>query len=930
MEKEREDLKSIEPNINRTLENNDKISDSFKDMTKACFARIFYMLGEKNFKRWIDRKQLNSQIKELIIESMPKEEMEKHPSWLGYYTCGTNKIKLSTILDADSIKDTNVHETFHLITDIGKYFATFLNEGLTEYMKGMAINKATSYSENVEFIQFLHENLGDLIIKAYLTGKPDIFNEQLLNLVNYDGKSTISDIKQFYKNLNIFHDYTSNKLEKELLERNGETPEIAEKADKRYKTSKQNYENVESQVLDMCQKIIAGKISEMTANMEFYEAGENKLNLNLENASKTINQLIKSFNIRKFLANFNYEKIAEWEKQTGIMAAEQILEKSHILIGYSAEEKETRKQELIEKMLPKAEIIKTQGKRGVITQITTTHPKIKNSDITQQENSNVIGKLFDKYLKDDMNITQYIETIAKISQKAQLDNNELENYLNKYNIKFFGNVSNFRNINSSIISMLPKIQNLSEIEMERKKNTISSEYKSIGDNRYIEKRDNQVFLVELDENGEFLEQEVKYAKQTILLKGGTKLEVNYQKGLQNLSVKLNNKEVHLGKNLSLNDIKDIELTKVFSKDIRNNVKNGNYFTILDDAENPYKIKGVSYSADIDKRTRKINFDKYIADIKNILPLIPASQKENFILETTENLLDRTYKIDSKNISKIQEAYNAITGAISELVNETENAKYNQSILSANSEILSNARLDMVKNNEKKAAIFFENSTAKITYNIVQKQKREIENKKYVQEAKSKFEYGKFYHQEGEVPLDELPYHLAGVSVTQPIDSRSVVFLYKEFSEEIKKLISEYPQSSQDEIFNTIFNIQLQKTYLLDKNDLANQDLLKSVKNIRDSIKENIFSNTPIDEQKISDNLNVLNELKIQKSKEGQKTAGVIFNNKHTKDMFYTFSDIIELVKKSGVKNSELENEIKSIMDSQLQHDSEKENELPEN
>lgn len=80
-EQKKEDLESIEPNINNMLNSNKKISDNFRNIARACFGRIFYMLGEKNFKRWIDKKQINSQIKELIIESMSEEDMEKHPSW---------------------------------------------------------------------------------------------------------------------------------------------------------------------------------------------------------------------------------------------------------------------------------------------------------------------------------------------------------------------------------------------------------------------------------------------------------------------------------------------------------------------------------------------------------------------------------------------------------------------------------------------------------------------------------------------------------------------------------------------------------------------------------------------------------------------------------------------------------------------------------
>lgn len=935
-EYKKEDLETIEPNINRTLDNNNKISDEFKDVARACFGRIFYMLGEKNFKRWIDKKHINAQIRELVIESMPKEVMEHHPSWAGYYTRGTNQIKLSPKANKDFTKDTNVHETFHLITDKGNSFPTFLDEGLTEYLKGMAINKPNAYRNNVKFVEFLHQNLGDLIIKSYLMGQPEKFDEQLLNLTNYDNSLSIEDIKKFYNSLNVFHNYTSNKAEKNAFIQKGATPEIIDRANKRCEISKQNYESVQPQVLSMCQKIVVGKVLEMTKNMEFYKMQQNGLTLDLETANKAISTLMKSLNIQNFLTDYNYEKVIEWETQTRSMAAEQILENTHVLIGYTGDERAARKQELIEKMLPISTVTKMQGPRGVISQTTTIPPSIRNTDITQQENMNIPSKLFEKNLTENMNITKYIEVFAKVVQVAKLDNNELENYLNKYNIRYFGNIGNFKTVNEQIINSISKIQRLSEIENERNRNTISSEYKSIGNGRFIEKRDNQIFFVELDEKGEFSEQELKIARQTLFFKDGTKLDINYRNGLQNLIIRLNNKEVKLGKTLSLQDIKDMELRKQFSKSFIDNIESGKYYKILNDAENPFEIKGVYYSADIDKRTREISFDKYISDIKDILPLIPESQRESLIEEATEKLLDKTYRIEKVKQngklvrdSKTQDAYNSIIKSVSELVNGNEDSKYHKAILLSNSKTLSNTRLNMVENNTKKAVVFFENNSAKITYNIVQNQKREFENKKYVQEAISQFKYGEFYHQEGDVPLEELPYHLAGVSVTQPIDTRNVVFSYNEFSNATKKLISEYPQNAQEPIFNSIFSIQMQKTYLLSKSDLKNQDLLEAFKNIHDTLKENIFSNIPIEQEKILDNLKVLNKFKIEKAKHGQKSAGIAFNNNHTKDMFYTFSDLIELVKNRGVREEALENEIKSIMNSHLEHHSKDENELPE-
>ncbi len=937
MDKE-EDLKSIDSGIDRILSGNDKISDEFKDMTRACFGRIFYMLGEKNFKRWIDRRQLNPRIKELIVESMSEKDMEVHPAWSGFYTPTQNIIKLSTTLDKNQVKDVNVHETFHFITD-SKYFCRFLNEGLTEYMKGMAINRSITYASNVNFVRFLHQTLGDSIIKAYLTGKTEIVDEQLLNMINYDGSANLSEVETLYDNLDKFHEFEASELDKKVFEMKGATPEIIDRATRRFDNAKKEYEQAEPQILLMCQRIIIGKISQMSKNMEFYrngEAGE----LDLENASKLINTLVKQVNIRTFLRDKSNENVSAWEEQTSILAIEQVLENSHILMGYSDQERETRKQELIETMLPTYTTQIMQDRKGRITKQTTSFPpKIKNTDILPEENANITSKLFEKFLTDDMSITQYIETFSRIAGVTGINNEELENYLNKYNIKYFGNLSNFRDINSLIISSIPKIQKLNELQEERRKDTIASEYKSIGNGRFIEKRDNQIFYVELDEDGTFTEQEVKYLSKTIFLKDGHRLDIDCSKGLPNLEVRINNQIIQLGDSLSLQDIKDMGLADTFSKGIRSNIETSQYTTILDDAENPWEIDGVKYSADIDKRSREIDFHSYIQDLKNIISIIPESQKNRVIRESTKLLLDKTYGI-SKNYESqtISELYDSTLSAVMSLV-ESDNIKQdaeNYKILEGNSKKLQEIRTEMVEENNSKSMVIFRDETARREYQelkneqeqrikrqkSIENQKKQIQEsekmKKYVGEASSKFNYSDFYSPIGTVPVDEMPFHLAGVSTTQLVDTRGISFSYNEFATATKEMISRYPEQARSEIFNKIFRIQMQRAYFLDKNDFCNPEIKDSIESVRSIISEKIFSGKEIDEEQISSNLSALSHFKIEKAKQGQKVAAVSFKNEDTKNTFFSLTKIIENVKKLGIRDGMIEKEVQELVNTQLQ------------
>lgn len=127
-------------------------------------------------------------------------------------------------------------------------------------------------------------------------------------------------------------------------------------------------------------------------------------------------------------------------------------------------------------------------------------------------------------------------------------------------------------INNAILAIFPKIKKLSELQIDIQKNTIASEYKSISNGKFVEKRDNQIFYVELDKNVTFREQEVEYLSKTFFLKNGQRLDIDCSKGLTNLEVRINNQIIKLGDTLSLQNIKDMELAEAFSKDIRENIK----------------------------------------------------------------------------------------------------------------------------------------------------------------------------------------------------------------------------------------------------------------------------------------------------------------------------------------------------------------------
>ena len=265
----------MDKRLEKSLEINTGITEEFEELSKDCFERIFDMLGKKNFERWINKRQLAPRIKELVIESMDDKERRDNPHWGGYYTRGTNRIRLG-----QKSRDVATHEKFHFMTDNGGNFSTFIDEGLTEYLKSLVEGKETAYIENVAVVKFLHYVCGDSIIKAYLLGNVSVFDNKIISLLSdkngSDGSHERKKLEGFYENLDLFHEYKSAELKYEQAlnsEENDYSDAELEDMEERVFELKQQYVHVEYDVFSMFEEIAVAKISKMAKDYDFYKDG---------------------------------------------------------------------------------------------------------------------------------------------------------------------------------------------------------------------------------------------------------------------------------------------------------------------------------------------------------------------------------------------------------------------------------------------------------------------------------------------------------------------------------------------------------------------------------------------------------------------------------------------------------------------------------
>lgn len=265
----------MDKRLEKSLEINSGITEEFEELSKDCFERIFDMLGKKNFERWINKRQLAPRIKELVVESMDDREKRENPHWGGYYTRGTNRIRLGI-----KSRDVATHEKFHFMTDHGSNFPTFIDEGLTEYLKSLVEGKETAYIENVAVVKFLHYICGDSIVKAYLLGNVSVFDNKIVSLLadknGSDGTRERKKLEEFYENLNLFHEYKSAELKYEQAlnsKENDYSDAELEDMEESISQLKQQYVHVEYDVLSMFEEIAVAGISKMAKDFEFYKNG---------------------------------------------------------------------------------------------------------------------------------------------------------------------------------------------------------------------------------------------------------------------------------------------------------------------------------------------------------------------------------------------------------------------------------------------------------------------------------------------------------------------------------------------------------------------------------------------------------------------------------------------------------------------------------
>ena len=569
--------------------------------------------------------------------------------------------------------------------------------------------------------------------------------------------------------------------------------------------------------------------------------------------------------------------------------------------------------ELVEKIAPNVKY-----DRNSITVSLGEMPK--DDPILKLDESKTFETFSTLLLKDsrNMDIVTFLERMAVLQDKFNLSDVQIDFLLTKYNIKKFADSNEVVKLNSAIKSNFPLFRALYEIERQRERDTVSTRentFRKIDKNRYLEIRDNQKFLLEIGENGEIVEEEIKYGSN-VIFRGSERLEINYTNGMEDVKVVINGKKIIPGIPISFREIKDTTLGYSILKIVEEKVEANEYLEILDDAPNPYRFEGIRYSGEVDKRSRKIDFEKLIKDLQSIQKGIPEGIRQELFNEILFSLLDKTYGTNLEKSDEIAELYFEIRYNFEVMFDNTRSNNNQKRFLERmeySAEHLDRIRKERIEESAKTVAISFETPEAQKKYleHLNQEKKRaEIEENQKLQLKVINFGYNNYIEYEDRT-TEELAYELAGIYTTDDIDTRARKIKITDFADSITEFLEEIPEDKKEYFFGTIFDKMIERAYRISKKDLNNdKDLNRATLNIRDALNSRVFGNVEIDEESLKDDFELLNKFHKELAESNKAHSMIGFKDEKTRKMFEVISKIVE----TGATEGEIGTQLRSLIE----------------
>lgn len=598
----------------RDLDENLRIDDEkLKQLIIDVFNEKYKYMSKSNYLRWINTSSINERIKNLTVDLMSEEDIEKHPNYGGYYTFGENHISLKNV-DNHTID----HETNHFISDPIEFdkknerFSRYIDEGITEYLtKNITNAPFIAYSQNVYFVKLLHSIFGDELIKCYLTGVTSDFYNRLERLIKVNEEDSINDFESVLANL---MKYLHNQ---DFIKYYSNINELTE-------------EETNTKFKKYVENILVNSIKEEMINFDYYD----------EDGNIDVDLLKSVINTRSSILNdLNRYLEVKIEDNISYKLLKHALNHSYLGKYYSNDELNKLIDNCISNGNLSSTSIKDLYKDRDNKLFYALEMRIENKNYNEGKSLDFSNLLFDFF---------------KLLATNKFNDRDLyEKLIKTYLYEKIGGNINVDAVSNILKTNFNYFYHVSKIALSNEKNFSDSQIASVnmymlGIDTYVEKRDKDLFLIEYNKKNDDLTShkisfsDISYRKDYphlghLRLKEGFKyVELYFDENFENV--------MYNGKSYQINgSYQDLFNNRIIEESKITNFED--YIHYLNDGKDD-RIEGAHYLGDnfdlLNTNSRFIDYESMCNSIKDKISVFNDGLKKSILKQNIENILKKAY------------------------------------------------------------------------------------------------------------------------------------------------------------------------------------------------------------------------------------------------------------------------------------------------
>ena len=643
------------------LEDNPNIDADLKKVVIDSFRSVFYTLGEYGFMRWIDMANMPERLKILIVEEFNAEDLIRYSNCSGYFSGSGLSIDPDKIKVRDkraySVSDTLKHEDLHFFSKGWEiwHLGKFQGEGVIQYLKiltsiprekrNMNYYSSSIYKENVDYINFITQVIGYEIIRAgFDFGYIGSFEKLMASYItdsqeDMEGRKCSDIYEDYKKKLDKIHKYLHPVNEEEEIENR--------------KLEKEVVNELYPQLKEIIVNIMVHSIRIKARNLDYYSDGV----FQADNLEKDLKRCIDIVNIALVSKQrFNLS----WQNQ------------------YTIDNFISR--DIFEKRALEAALIESGIDSSKISEVVDLYMKNRFSirdefsenctSILGGERASILKRVLDKKIPKDKEwgISEYFMTVANIMRKMGIKGNEIQFVVDSILVRYLPPNISPKIAKQILGNHLEFFSELYRINQDSINNIYDIKFVKMGENQFVECRDNVLYYVEFNpKEGNFEYTLISPDAETIYNNSDNKENITTFRtpGKSVIQHTLTYTEkfwsVHIdGKRCwpicSVEELGNSYLVDALIHPIKENIDNGKYVTKLNDAypeDVDTLIDGVEYSAIVpDHSSLIVNFKMFAQDLLECTESIAEKDRSDVIEEAYRYLFNEVFYCIPSNVQKI--------------------------------------------------------------------------------------------------------------------------------------------------------------------------------------------------------------------------------------------------------------------------------------